>query len=62
MALRALTETEKKHYFEVYQAGEKAHRLGQSREDCPYEVTTWNHATWMAGFGDAMALAREAVI
>jgi ribosome modulation factor len=62
MALRALTETEKKHYFEVYQAGEKAHKLGQSREDCPYEVCTNDRITWMAGFGDSMSLAREAVI
>lgn len=62
MALRPLTETEKKHYYEVYQAGAKAHQLGESREVCPYEVCTNENTTWLAGYGDAMSVAREVVI
>lgn len=49
-------------YFSFYCEGESAFNSGLERKDCPYDPLSTESDVWMSGYGDAKALAREAVI
>ena len=49
-------------YFTFYLEGELAFKEGEGRVSCPYDVLTNERVVWMAGYEDAMTIARERVL